>query len=123
MIRDELNLPRLKGPDGQHNKVWLFLTKINKGFSSIGFQVADLNLDGRRAWSVHFLSKKAATKIEIKLGRDNATDRLARFVKVFSSINKFDLKGVEVIDLRYPNGFAMRIKNNIASKHVLVMEV
>jgi len=123
MIRDKLNLPRLKGPNGQHNKVWLFLTEINKGFSSMGFQVADLSLDGRRAWSVHFLSEKAVNKIEIKLGRDHADDRLARFVKVFSSVKQFDLKNIEVIDLRYPNGFAMRIKNNIASKHALVMEV
>lgn len=123
LIRDELNLPRLKGPDGLHNKVWLFLTEITKGFSPMGFQVADLSLDERRAWSVHFISEKAVNKIEIKLGRDHADDRLARFVRVFSSVKQFDLKNIEVIDLRYPNGFAMRIKNNIASKHALVMEV
>ncbi|MCK5263651.1 MAG: cell division protein FtsQ/DivIB, partial [Gammaproteobacteria bacterium] len=82
----------------------------------------DLNLDDRRAWSFHFSSQKVMNEIEVKLGRDHAEDRLARFVRVFSNIDKFNLKNTAVIDLRYPNGFAMRIKNNIATKHVLVTE-
>lgn len=122
VIDAQLKLPKLKGPDGLHNKIWLFLAEINKGFSEMGYEVADLKLDGRRAWSVHFLAEGVANKVEIKLGRDHADDRLARFVKVFSSVKRFDLNNIEVVDLRYPNGFAMRIKNNNASKHALVME-
>ena len=122
MISQQLALPKLNGPDGLHNKMWRFLVAINKDFSSMGFDVLDLNLDGRRAWSLHFSSQKVIDEVEVKLGRDHVEDRLARFVRVFSNRDKFNLKNTAVIDLRYPNGFAMRIKNNIATKHVLVRE-
>lgn len=122
IISQQLALPKLNGPDGLHNKMWRFLVTINKDFSSMGFEVLDLNLDGRRAWSLHFSSQKVIDEIEVKLGRDHAEDRLARFVRVFSNMDKFNLKNTAVIDLRYPNGFAMRVKNNIATKHVLVRE-
>lgn len=122
IINHQLALPKLNGPEGLHNKMWMFLTTINKDFSLMGFDVVDLNLDDRRAWSLHFLSGNVTDKIEVKLGRDHAEDRLAKFVRVFSNMDKFNLKNTAVIDLRYPNGFAMKIKNNIATKQMLVRE-
>ena len=122
VIDQRLALPKLNGPEGLHNKMWQFLVAIDKDFSLIGFDVVDLNLDGRRAWSLHVLSEKGVDGIEIKLGRDHAEDRLARFVRVFSDKDKFNLNNTAVIDLRYPNGFAMKIKNNNASRHMLVTE-
>ncbi|MES0327943.1 MAG: cell division protein FtsQ/DivIB [Gammaproteobacteria bacterium] len=121
-IQSKRLLPKLNGPEGLHNKMWMFLTIINKDFSLMGFEVVDLKLDDRRAWSFRFLSGNVSDEIVVKLGRDHAEDRLARFVRVFSNIDKFNLKNTEVIDLRYPNGFAMKIKNNIANRHLLVKE-
>jgi cell division protein FtsQ len=86
MISHQLLLPQLNGPEGLHNKMWMFLTAINKDFSAMGFEVVDLNLDDRRAWSFHFLSRNEVDKIEVKLGRDHAENRLVRFVRVFSNI-------------------------------------
>lgn len=122
IISQQLPLPKLNGPEGLHNKVWMFLAAINKDFSAMGFEVVDLNLDERRAWSLHFLPENRAEKIEVKLGRDHADNRLVRFVRVFSKMDKFDLKNIAVIDLRYPNGFAVKIKNNVAARQVLVRE-
>jgi len=122
VIGQQLDLPKLNGPDGLHKKVWHFLTTINKDFSLMGFKVTDLNLDNRRAWSLNFSSQKVDDVIEVKLGRNHAEDRLARFVRVFSGFDKPDLKNMVVIDLRYPNGFAVKIKNNIATGHMLVTE-
>jgi len=122
IISRQLSLPKLNGPEGLHNKVWMFLTAINKDFSAMGFEVVDLNLDERRAWSLHFVSENVTEKIEVKMGRDHADNRLVRFVRVFSNMNKLDLKNIAVIDLRYPNGFAMKIKNNITARHELVRE-
>ena len=122
VINQQLALPKLNGPDGLHNKMWRFLVAIDKDFSLMEFDVIDLNLDDRRAWSLHVLSRKELASIELKLGRDHAEERLARFVRVFSDRNKFNLTNTAVIDLRYPNGFAMKIKNNNASRHKLVIE-
>ena len=121
-VQSKRQLPKLNGPEGLHNKMWMFLTIINKDFSSMGFEVVDLKLDDRRAWSFKFLSGNISDEILVKLGRDHAEDRLARFVRVFSNIDKLNLKNTEVIDLRYPNGFAMKIKNNSATRHLLVKE-
>lgn len=122
IINYQQDLPGLKGPKGLHEKMWLFLSTLNKKFSTMGFEVVDLNLDERRAWTFHFKVNHGSEKIEVKLGRDNAENRLTRFVRVFTNMDKFDYKSIAVIDLRYPNGFAMRIKNNAASKQELVRE-
>lgn len=122
VIQQEMMLPRLKGPDGLHNKMWAFLTIINQDFSLMGFKVVNLNLDDRRAWSLKFLPENVTDEVVVKMGRDHAKERLARFVRVFSDTNNFNLKNTTVIDLRYPNGFAIKIKNDIATKHVLVRE-
>ncbi|MDH3342135.1 MAG: cell division protein FtsQ/DivIB, partial [Gammaproteobacteria bacterium] len=102
VIAQQHDLPRLSGPDGLHKKMWRFLVAINKDFSSMGFEVLNLSLDDRRAWSFNFSSEKIIDEIEVKLGRDHAEERLARFVRVFSNRDKFDLKNTAVIDLRYP---------------------
>jgi len=122
VINQQLALPKLNGPNGLHNKMWRFLLTINKDFSAMGFKVVDLNLDDRRAWSFHFSSQNVIDEIEVKLGRDHTQDRLVRFVRVFSNVDKFNLKETAVIDLRYPNGFAMKIKNNNASRQMPVRE-
>ena len=111
-ISGQLLLPKLNGPEGLHNKMWIFLTTINQEFSAMGFEVVDLSLDERRAWSLHFVSENVTEKIQVKLGRDYADNRLVRFVRVFSNRDKFNLENIAVIDFRYPNGFAMKIKNN-----------
>ncbi|MDA3869571.1 MAG: cell division protein FtsQ/DivIB [Gammaproteobacteria bacterium] len=122
VISDNGSLPRLKGPEGLHNKMWQFLVAANKDFSPMGLEVVNLNLNDRRAWSLQFLVKGGADKVELKLGRDHAENRLVKFVRVCSNIDALNLKNIEAIDLRYPNGFAMREKNNNASKHSLVGE-
>lgn len=121
-VQSKRLLPRLNGPEGLHNKVWAFLMVINNDFSLMGFEVVDLNLDDRRAWSFRFLPGNIGDEIVVKLGRDYAEDRLARFIRVFSKTNEFNLKNTEVIDLRYPNGFAMKIKNNSATRPKPVRE-
>ena len=121
-IKNELSLPKLRGPEGLHNKMWRFLSALEKDFSSMGFEIVDLTLDDRRAWSFHFLSKNIVDEVEVKLGRNHAEERLIRFVYVFSNMNDFNLKNIAVIDFRYPNGFAIKTKNNIATKHVIVRE-
>lgn len=122
LVNHQLNLPRLNGPEGFHKKVWMFLIEVNRKFTGMGFKVTDLMLDNRRSWSLDFSSSNENEKIKVKLGRYNASARLLRFVRVFSDNKKLDLKNIAVIDLRYPNGFSIKIKNNMAIKQRLVRE-
>jgi cell division protein FtsQ len=50
--------------------------------------------------------------VELRLGRNDTERRIQRFVKVFSMRNAPNIDDVEYIDLRYPNGFAMKNKTS-----------
>ncbi len=108
-------LPMLQGPDGLHSMVWSFMQQLNAELNSMSMQVDQLKLDQRRAWRFFVSGESLKNKVEIKLGREDIDQRLARFTKVFGSQRAPDLSDIEMIDLRYPNGFAMR-KNKITTK-------
>jgi cell division protein FtsQ len=103
-------LPRLQGPDGQQQKVWHVLVDLQQQLAAINMQVVRLTLDQRRSWSM-----KMSNGIELHLGRKQTERRLQRFVSVFAMHNAPDLTGVEYIDLRYPNGFAMHYNKKEAN--------
>lgn len=107
-IDRSMNLPVLSGPEGLHHKVWSFLVLLHEQLSAVGLGVEKLALDDRRSWSM-FLSNG----IELRLGRIDTSKRINRFVKVFSMKNAPDINNADYIDLRYPNGFAMRIKQQV----------
>ena len=48
--------------------------------------------------------------VELRLGRNETKRRVERFVKVFSMRNAPNIDGIKYIDLRYPNGFAMKYR-------------
>jgi cell division protein FtsQ len=104
-------LPKLRGPEGLHKNVLDFLAQLNDGFSEMGVEVKKLMLDERRAWTITVADKATNKDVVIKLGREDTASRLDRFMLVFSNKTLLDINDVAVIDMRYPNGFAMRKKN------------
>lgn len=122
-IDHQIARPRLAGPEGLHNKVWQYLVEINHDLVELGLQVERLSLDERRAWRLKIVGEKFTNSVEVKLGKTEIENRLNRFKRVFSMHNAPDLAGVKVIDMRYPNGFAMRRNNTEAKTTALVTEV
>ena len=109
-ISHEWPLPRIEGPDGTHKSVWYFFKESNKKLEDLSISIDRLMLDKRRAWQM-----RLSNDIVVKLGRENTDNRLQRLIKVYAIAvaprMKDGKKDIEAIDLRYPNGFAMRIKN------------
>lgn len=122
-IDHQIQRPRLAGPEGLHAKVWQYLVEINRDFVEMGMQLEQLSLDERRAWRLVVLGEKFTGSVEVKLGKTEIASRLNRFKRVFSMHNAPDLASVKVVDMRYPNGFAMRKKNTQARTASLVKEV
>ena len=116
----ESTIPYLDGPDNLHKTVWLFFKDTNKKIKEFDFMVTRLVLDKRRSWEMQL-----SNNVVVKLGRENTESRLQRFVKVFNLNNTPKMKNIESIDLRYPNGFAMRMKTTKPDAHqsTLVKEV
>jgi cell division protein FtsQ len=121
--RDQ-SLPQLDGPEGFHQKVWVFLQEINRDIKPMGIEVKKLALDERRAWMLGISNNSSHKDIEIRLGRANIDHRLARFMSIFSNRGK-EFDDIRFIDLRYPNGFAMgkamsqRIDQKLSKENVM----
>jgi cell division protein FtsQ len=106
-IDREMPMPVISGPEGLHHKVWAFLVKLHTDLSALGLSVNELALDERRSWSMLL-----SNGVELRLGRNDTERRIQRFVKVFSMQNAPNIDDIEYIDLRYPNGFAMKSKTS-----------
>lgn len=108
LIEHNKVLPKLSGPEGLHEKVWDFLVEISDNLKGMGIEVKQLALDERRAWVLTIANKQTTEDVVVKLGRHDTANRLDRFIRVFSDNTTIRLNNVAVIDMRYPNGFAMR---------------
>jgi len=106
-ITKDMQIPVINGPEGLHHKVWGFLLTLHTELSGLGLDVDKLELDERRSWSMLL-----SNGVELQLGRNDTERRMQRFVKVFSMQNAPKLDDIKYIDLRYPNGFAMKNKTS-----------
>jgi cell division protein FtsQ len=98
-------LPLFSGPAGSESEIARRYARFSRLLAPLGSPIERLKLSERLAWEV-----KLANGLELKLGRDAeaAEAKLERFLAAYPA-NPPALAGA-VIDLRYPNGFAMRVK-------------
>lgn len=104
-----LDLPILIGPEGTQAVMmskYLYLQKLLLPFD---MQLAELQLDDRRAWLFRLNSG-----LRVVIGRNDIDDRIARFVDLVPISLGQKLYEAEQIDMRYPNGFAVRWKRSDA---------
>ncbi|VAW51604.1 Cell division protein FtsQ [hydrothermal vent metagenome] len=122
-IDKSLNLPELNGPAGYHDSVWKFMNELYQEMALLDVEVVRLDLDDRRSWRL-IISEGAHSEkllatahlIDVKLGRFETKKRLERFIRILPSltvennfsINTLENKNIKVIDMRYPNGFAVQ---------------
>jgi len=127
-IDKRLNLPGLNGPKGQHHHVWHFMNVLYRETALLNYEVVQLNLDERRAWQLIIVeqNEKDDNRIEVRLGRFDTDKRLQRFVGILpalstehgrASIDGYAENKLKVIDMRYPNGFAVQMDNKQLTKN------
>jgi cell division protein FtsQ len=98
----EAKLPRLSGPPRSEGEVARRYARFNEIVAPLGTQVEEVILTPRLAWQL-----RLASGVRLALGRDAdaAQVRLERFVQAAArGAVRYDY-----VDLRYPNGFALRI--------------
>jgi cell division protein FtsQ len=71
--------------------------------------VAQIKLTARRAWQLRLDSGMV-----LELGREQAQERLARFVAVYPNSLDYARQKVTYVDLRYRNGFAAYLPAGLA---------
>jgi cell division protein FtsQ len=97
-------LPVLVAPAGTAGEVVRRFRRFNELVAPLGTSVERVVLTQRLAWQL-----RLGNGLHVMLGRDAdlAEDRLRRFVGTYPAVEK--KKKHEYVDLRYPNGFALRV--------------
>jgi cell division protein FtsQ len=99
-------LPLFVGPAGTEFEVTFRHARFSEAVAPLGAQVERIVLTPRLAWQL-----RLSGGLDVMLGRDGelAETRLRRFVSVHDLTLKTINRKHEYVDLRYPNGFALRI--------------
>jgi cell division protein FtsQ len=106
LVREQ-SLPRLSGPTGSSGEILRRYEEFAQLMKPVGLLPAQLALSPRLAWLV-----KLEDGMWIELGREQPKApirmRLQRFVDYYPTLS--DTRGVRptAVDMRYPNGFALR---------------
>ncbi len=97
-------LPVFIGPDGTAREIALQYLYFRRSLGAIGETPVEVQVTARRAWQV-----KLASGMTLALGRESVEARLTRFVAVHDRTLGRLGRRIDYVDLRYANGFAVRI--------------
>ena len=106
--QSDASLPVLAGPAGTEGEVARRYLVFRDLLAPLGLEPRQVLLSSRMAWQL-----KLSSGLTVQLGRDSDRDRveerLARFVSAFPQTLAKSRQRLDYVDLRYPNGFALRI--------------
>jgi cell division protein FtsQ len=109
---DELAaLPALSGPNGTAPEVLKRYGEFVGAFKAVGEKPVQVSLSPRLAWQL-----KLSNGMWVDIGREQPKSpvgvRLQRFIEVYPEMVAKRPVRPAVVDLRYPNGFAMRVASD-----------
>ena len=100
-------LPSFAGPEGSADRVLERYADFKEGLRPIGRHPIAVTLSPREAWQL-----KLDDGVILELGRDQSKhpliERIDRFVSTYNTARGRFHTALGVIDMRYPNGFALR---------------
>jgi cell division protein FtsQ len=104
----DAQLPVLHGPPGSEREVTARYARLREQFAALELAPVQLLLSQRHAWQL-----RLSNGLSLQLGRDSEKDpvqqRVARFIEAYPRTLAKLNRRIEYVDLRYPNGFALRV--------------
>jgi cell division protein FtsQ len=97
-------LPLFAGPEGAAAEMVEHYRGFRELLLTVGREPVELRLSDRRAWAL-----RSSDGYFLELGRQDMNARLARFVAGYEKAVAQLQPGAYRVDLRYPNGFAVRL--------------
>jgi cell division protein FtsQ len=97
-------LPLFIGPDGAAKEVTIQYEYFRRSLAEIGMVPVQVQVSQRRAWQI-----RLEDGMTLELGREQIEARLARFVGSYGRTLGKLARHIDYVDLRYANGFAVRI--------------
>jgi cell division protein FtsQ len=99
------DLPELFGPEGSELEAWQTFGQLKALLQVNQFSLVSLALSERFAWQLWL-----DNGIRLNLGLGEKAKRVQRFIDVFPYLEKPDGAEVDVVDLRYDTGLAVKWK-------------
>jgi cell division protein FtsQ len=96
-------LPVFVGPEGAAREMAIQYRYFHKSLEAIGQTPVRVEVSPRRAWKLQL-----ASGVTLMLGREQVEARVSRFVATYDRALVPLGPRVNYVDLRYPNGFAVR---------------
>jgi cell division protein FtsQ len=103
----EGKLPELDGPDDSAHEVAARLADLRHWLAPLRLAPRSLSLSQRYAWTAH-LSNGITLHLGRAAERDVLKARIDRFVTVYPRLSVAMAGQISSVDLRYPNGLALR---------------
>ena len=103
------NLTVVTGPELQQVKVLEIMKGIKIALADQSMEMTEFSVNDRWAWKI-----KLATGLEILLGRNEQLKKLQRFLKTLTLLKQEQVEQIAIVDLRYPNGYAVSWKPGTA---------
>ncbi len=105
---DADNLPELAGPQGRSAEVWALYQALQPVFARLEFDLDRLEFGERGGWRA-----RLHNGAEIEIGRGTPEELLARvqrFIGTLPQLTERYAGALQSVDLRYPNGYALRVR-------------
>ena len=102
------NLPELAGPEGRSAEVWALYQALQPVFARLEFDLERLEFGERGSWRA-----RLHNGAEIEIGRGTPEElqaRVQRFIGTLPQLTERYAGALQSVDLRYPNGYALRIR-------------
>jgi len=105
---ESADLPQLNGPSGQTPLVLQAYRQLSGQFEKLNMQLERLELTGQGSWRA-----RLDNGAELELGHgsvDEIEGRTQRFIATLSQVSSRFGRDLESADLRYSNGYALKLK-------------
>ena len=102
----QATLPLFAGPEGSSTTVAMHYDLFRRELASIGREPVTVRLSARGAWQV-----RLDNGMTLEVGREQVQARVARFLAAYPNTIAPLGRNAEYVDLRYPNGFAVRVRD------------
>ena len=99
------HLPMISGHTGNKKKLLQIMDDLIIVLKGKKMKLTEFRVSDRRAW---YLTLQRG--IELKLGRNEPFKKLQLFLKTLPLLGEEQIKKITVVDLRYPNGYAVTWK-------------
>jgi cell division protein FtsQ len=100
------DLPQFIGPDGEQGTMLQYFNDFSRELNALHVKITRLELASHLRWQLTL-----DNGIALRLGHKNILTRIQQFVKVYPKIIGDRANDVQYVDLRYPNGMAVRWKD------------